>query len=121
MNRKSLREFIVLTLLLSTFSNSHSQVRSHTLNKISPDKIKIDGIITEEEIGASKIFNLDNEISPGYNIPSNYKTLGYISYTSKFLYVGYRAYRDQVKTSVLPRDDFKMFSSGQDMVSIQID
>ena len=42
-------------------------------------------------------------------------------YTDKFLYVGYRAFRDQVKTSILPRDDFKMFTSGQDMVSIQID
>ena len=121
MNKKSLVEILVLTFFLFTFLNSHTQVRTHTLSKISPSKIKIDGIITEEEIEESKIFNLDNEISPGYNIPSTYKTLGYMLYTDKFLYVGYRAFRDQVKTSVLPRDDFKMFTSGQDMVSIQID
>jgi len=121
MNKKSLVELLVLTFFLFTFLNSHTQVRTHTLSKISPSKIKIDGIITEEEIEESKIFNLDNEISPGYNIPSTYKTLGYMLYSDKFLYVGYRAYRDQVKTSVLPRDDFKMFTSGQDMVSIQID
>ena len=121
MNRKSLREFLVLNLLLFTSFNSFTQVRTHTLNKISPDKIKIDGIITEQEIEESKIFHLDNEISPGYNIPSTYKTSGYMFYTSTFLYVGYRAYRDEVKTSILPRDDFKMFTSGQDMVSIQID
>lgn len=121
MNKKSLVELLVLTFFLFTFLNSHTQVRTHTLSKISPSKIKIDGIITEEEIEESKIFNLDNEISPGYNIPSTYKTLGYMLYTDKFLYVGYRAFRDQVKTSVLPRDDFKMFTSGQDMVSIQID
>ena len=121
MNKKSLVELLVLTFFLFTFLNSHTQVRTHTLSKISPSKIKIDGIITEEEIEESKIFNLDNEISPGYNIPSTYKTLGYMLYSDKFLYVGYRAFRDQVKTSVLPRDDFKMFTSGQDMVSIQID
>ena len=121
MNRKSLRKFLLLNFFLLTFLNSYTQVRTHILNKISPDKIKIDGIITEEEIKESKILNIDNEISPGYNIPSAYKTLGYMFYTDKFLYVGYRAYRDQVKTSILPRDDFKMFTSGQDMVSIQID
>ena len=121
MNRKSLRKFLLLNFFLLTFLNSYTQVRTHILNKISPDKIKIDGIITEEEIKESKILNIDNEISPGYNIPSAYKTLGYMFYTNKFLYVGYRAYRDQVKTSILPRDDFKMFTSGQDMVSIQID
>ncbi|MEC7869838.1 MAG: hypothetical protein VYC21_02595 [Bacteroidota bacterium] len=121
MNKKSLVELLVQTFFLFTFLNSYTQVRTHTLSKISPEKIKIDGIITDEEIEVSKIFNLDNEISPGYNIPSTYKTLGYMLYTDKFLYVGYRAFRDQVKTSVLPRDDFKMFTSGQDMVSIQID
>ena len=121
MNKKSLVELLVQTFFLFTFLNSYTQVRTHTLSKISPDKIKIDGIITDEEIEVSKIFNLDNEISPGYNIPSTYKTLGYMLYTDKFLYVGYRAFRDQVKTSILPRDDFKMFTSGQDMVSIQID
>ena len=42
-------------------------------------------------------------------------------YTNKFLYVGFQAYRDDVKASVLPRDDFRMFGTGQDMVSIQID
>ena len=121
MNRKSLRKFLVLNFLLLTFLNSYTQVRSHILNKITSEKIKIDGIITENEIEESKVFDIDNEISPGYNIPSKYKTLGYMSYTDKFLYVGFRAFRDEVKTSVLPRDDFKMFTSGQDMVSIQID
>ena len=53
MNRKSLREFLVLNLLLFTSFNSFTQVRTHTLNKISPDKIKIDGIITEQEIEES--------------------------------------------------------------------
>ena len=54
------------------------------MNKISPDKIKIDGIITEEEIKESKILNIDNEISPGYNIPSAYKTLGYVHTQTNF-------------------------------------
>tara|TARA_Y200000002_G_scaffold108750_1_gene89053 strand:- start:4028 stop:6301 length:2274 start_codon:yes stop_codon:yes gene_type:complete len=121
MNRKLLRKFLVLNFLFLTFLNSYTQVRSHILNKITPDKIKIDGIITGNEIEESKVFDIDNEISPGYNIPSKYKTLGYMSYTDEFLYVGFRAFRDEVKTSVLPRDDFKMFTSGQDMVSIQID
>ena len=74
MNKKSLVELLVQTFFLFTFLNSYTQVRTHTLSKISPDKIKIDGIITEEEIEESKIFHLDNEISPGYNIPSTYKT-----------------------------------------------
>ena len=57
MNKKSLVELLVLTFFLFTFLNSHTQVRTHTLSKISPSKIKIDGIITEEEIEESKIFN----------------------------------------------------------------
>ena len=62
MNRKSLRKFLLLNFFLLTFLNSYAQVRTHILNKISPDKIKIDGIITEEEIKGSKILNIDNEI-----------------------------------------------------------
>ena len=50
MNKKSLVELLVQTFFLFTFLNSYTQVRTHTLSKISPDKIKIDGIITEEEI-----------------------------------------------------------------------
>ena len=59
MNKKSLVELLVQTFFLFTFLNSYTQVRTHTLSKISPSKIKIDGIITEEEIEESKIFNLD--------------------------------------------------------------
>ena len=63
---------------------------------------------------ASLYFPINNEISPGYNIPSTNKTLAYMTYTSKFLYIGFQAYRDDVKASVLPRDDFRMFGTGQD-------
>ena len=111
----------LLTFSLLSFFLTFSQINTHVLNKKSPDQIQIDGIITDKEIEESKVFNINNEISPGYNIPSKYETLGFMFYTDKFLYVGYRAFRDDVKTSVLPRDDFRMFSTGQDMVSIQID
>ena len=121
MNRKSYRELFVLVFLTSTFLNSYSQIRSHVLYKKDSNQINIDGVITNKEIENSKVFDINNETSPGYNIPSKYKTLGYMFYTNKFLYVGFRAYRDQVKTSVLPRDDFKIYTSSQDMVSIHID
>ncbi len=121
MNRKSYRELFLLAFLMSTFFNSYSQIRSHVLYKKDSNQINIDGVITNKEIENSKVFNINNETSPGYNIPSKYKTLGYMFYTNKFLYVGFRAYRDQVKTSVLPRDDFKIYTSSQDMVSIHID
>ena len=121
MNRKSYRELFVLVFLISTFLNSYSQIRSHVLYKKDSNQINIDGVITNKEIENSKVFDINNETSPGYNIPSKYKTLGYMFYTNKFLYVGFRAYRDQVKTSVLPRDDVKIYTSSQDMVSIHID
>ncbi len=111
----------LLTFSLFSFFLTFSQINTHVLNKKSPDEIQIDGIITDKEIEESKVFNINNEISPGYNIPSKHETLGFMFYTDKFLYVGYRAFRDDVKTSVLPRDDFRMFGTGQDMVSIQID
>ena len=38
-------------------------------------------IITERYFENSKVFDIDNEISPGYNIPSTNKTLGYMTYT----------------------------------------
>ena len=120
MNRKSYRELFLLAFLMSTFFNSYSQIRSHVLYKKDYNQINIDGVITNKEIENSKVFDINNETSPGYNIPSKYKTLGYMFYTNKFLYVGFRAYRDQVKTSVLPRDDFKIYTSSQDMVSIHI-
>ena len=121
MNKKSYRELFLLAFLMSTFFNSYSQIRSHVLYKKDSNQINIDGVITNKEIENSKVFDINNETSPGYNIPSKYKTLGYMFYTNKFLYVGFRAYRDQVKTSVLPRDDFKIYTSSQDMVSIHID
>ena len=121
MNRKSYREFFLLAFLMSTFFNSFSQIRTHVLLKKDSNQINIDGVINYREVEDSKVFDINNEISPGYNIPSTNKTLAYMTYTSKFLYVGFQAYRDDVKAAVLPRDDFRMFGTGQDMVSIQID
>ena len=121
MNRKSYREFFLLAFLMSTFLNSYSQIRTHVLLKKDSNQINIDGVINNREVENSKVFDINNEISPGYNIPSTNKTLAYMTYTSKFLYIGFQAYRDDVKASVLPRDDFRMFGTGQDMVSIQID
>ena len=121
MNRKSYREFFLLAFLMSTFFNSYSQIRTHVLLKKDSNQINIDGVINNREVEDSKVFDINNEISPGYNIPSTNKTLAYMTYTSKFLYIGFQAYRDDVKASVLPRDDFRMFGTGQDMVSIQID
>ena len=89
MNRKSYREFFLLAFLMSTFFNSYSQIRSHVLYKKDSNQINIDGVITNKEIENSKVFDINNETSPGYNIPSKYKTLGYMFYTNKFLYVGF--------------------------------
>ena len=121
MNKKSYQEFFLLAFLISTFFNSNSQIRTHVLLKKDSNQINIDGVINNREVENSKVFDINNEISPGYNIPSTNKTLAYMTYTSKFLYIGFQAYRDDVKASVLPRDDFRMFGTGQDMVSIQID
>ncbi|MAU73363.1 MAG: hypothetical protein CMC30_02450, partial [Flavobacteriaceae bacterium] len=60
----------LLIFSLLSFFLTFSQINTHVLNKKNPDQIQIDGIITDKEIEESKVFNIDNEISPGYNIPS---------------------------------------------------
>ena len=62
----------LLTFSLFSFFLTFSQINTHVLNKKSPDEIQIDGIITDKEIEESKVFNINNEISPGYNIPSKH-------------------------------------------------
>jgi len=121
MNKNLNQRLTTLVIFYFFTFNSYSQIRTHDLLKKDTNQINIDGVITNKEIEDSKVFDINNEISPGYNIPSSNKTLAYMLYTNKFLYIGFKAYRDDVKASVLPRDDFRMFGTGQDMVSIQID
>ena len=68
MNRKSYRELFVLVLLISTFLNSYSQIRSHVLYKKDSNQINIDGVITNKEIENSKVFDINNETSPGLSL-----------------------------------------------------
>ena len=75
---------------MSTFFNSYSQIRTHVLLKKDSNQINIDGVINSREVEDSKVFDINNEISPGYNIPSTNKTLAYMTYTSKFLYIGFQ-------------------------------
>ena len=92
----------------------------HIPNKISENKIKIDGITDPIEWeGAIKI-ELDNETEPGYNIKPIVNTHGYILYSDYHVYLKFEAEtKETVRASIRKRDDLGIFND--DVIGISID
>ena len=102
MNIKSL-----LFILLCSYSFSQENILN--LNKAEESKFVLDGILSEQELENSVELEILYEHDPGYNIAPSYKTMGYMVYTDTFLYVGFKAYRDEVIASIHPRDSQSLF------------
>ena len=49
----------------------------------------------------------------------SYKTTGYVNYSQEFVYIAFKAFRDEVVASIHSRDNFSLFSD--DYVNIHID
>jgi hypothetical protein len=90
-------------------SYSFSQENILNLNKADESKFVLDGILSDNELENSVELEIIYEHEPGYNISPSYKTTGYLIYTDTFLYVGFRAYRDEVVASFHPRDNRSLF------------
>ncbi|HEY5611126.1 MAG TPA: DUF5916 domain-containing protein, partial [Thermoanaerobaculia bacterium] len=62
--------------------------------RVSPttEPIRIDGVLDEAAWQAAQPMEFDAETSPGENIPPPARTVGYMTYDQKHLYVAFRAY-----------------------------
>jgi len=88
--------------------------------KVSDDKIILDGVLNDKEWENATKVDFDFEVEPGYNIEPIVKTLGYIYYSDKFIYLAFDAEtKENVRASVRKRDDFGIFND--DVIGFNID
>lgn len=110
---------IFIFLLVLNISLLHSQESILILNKVEESKFKLDGIISDDEILGASILELKYESEPGYNSEPSKRTTSFIVYSENFLYVGIRAYRDNIVSPIVPRDNGSLFSG--DFSGINLD
>ena len=107
----------VILLLICTFSFSQETVLN--LIKTSDSEFLLDGVLSESELKNSFEIDLIYEHTPGYNTSPTYKTVAYVNYSQEFIYVAFKAYRDEVVSSIHSRDNFSLYS--EDYVNIHLD
>ena len=96
---------LTLLLLILNSSYSFSQENILVLNKIQEEKFIMDGIVSDQEIENAKMLELIYEQEPGLNTLPSQKTVGFFSYSNKFLYVGVKAIRKKVVAPLTTRDN----------------
>ena len=101
---------ILIAIIILNSCLSFSQENILLLNKVEENKFQLDGVISDDEIKDAKILELKFESEPGYNTEPSKKTTSFIVYSDKFLYVGIRAYRDNIVSPIVPRDNGSLFS-----------
>ena len=79
-----------LIILLIYCSSTLGQDTILVLNKIEESNFNMDGIISDEEIKGAKVLEILYEETPSFNTVPSKKTIGYLTYSDKFLYVGIR-------------------------------
>ena len=109
--------FLCFTLFVSFVS--YPQKTSHFLNKIDKTTVKLDGIVSDEEINNAAEISLKYEISPSYNSEAERSTIAYVTYSETYLYIGVRAQRDKIISNIINRDDWAMYNG--DLISIELD
>ena len=77
----------------------------------------MDGIISDEEIKDAKVLEIKYE-EPSFNTVPSKKLQGYLTYSNKFLYVGIKAYRDNVVAPVTTRDNSAIWTG--DLAVLQL-
>src|SRR6056300_2007851 len=109
-----------LALVLLTFSFfGFTQDKILTLVKTPASDFVIDGTLSETELLNASQIDIVYEHLPGYNTKPSYKTVGFVNYSQEFVYIAFRAYRDDVVASIHSRDNSSLFSD--DYVNIHID
>ena len=76
------------------------------VNKIDSGDIQIDGDLSESVWQNAKIIPIEFEIEPANNVPTMKKTLVYILYSGKELFIAYQAFEDpeNIRASIRSRD-----------------
>ena len=95
--------------------------QNEVLNLIKTDEsvFIMDGTLSETELLNASQIDLVYEHLPGYNTKPSYKTVGFVNYSQEFVYIAFRAFRDDVVASIHSRDNSSLFSD--DFVNIHID
>ena len=72
----------------------------------SAENIQLDGTLSPGEWDKAVVFDLEYEVMPSRNTPSNLKTTAYVKYDEKYLYVGIKAYGDpdKIRATLKNRD-----------------
>ena len=100
-------------------SSTLGQETKLVLNKIEENNFNMDGMISDEEIQGAKVLEILYEETPSFNTVPSKKTVGYLTYSNKFLYVGIKAYRDNVVAPVTTRDNSAIWTG--DLAGFAID
>jgi hypothetical protein len=99
------KKYTYTLLILLFISDLRSQDTILNLNKIDSNEFVLDGIISKTETEGAKILEVKYEEEPGYNVEPSQRTIAYLTYSNKYLYVGIKAFRDKVIAPVTTRDN----------------
>ena len=111
------KTFFLCFILFNTFCFSQDQLLN--LVKTSATEFNLDGALSESELKNASELDIIYEHLPGYNTDPSYKTVGYVNYSDEFIYIAFKAYRDEVVASIHSRDNSSLFSD--DFVNIHLD
>ena len=111
------KTFLSFSLFISVCCFSQQTVLN--LVKTQESDFILDGILSDSELKNAFPIEIIYEHTPGYNTIPSYKTTGYVTYSEEFVYIAFKAYRDEVIASIHSRDNFSLFS--EDYVNIHID
>ena len=110
---------LLLVIFSVYFSTSLAQETTLTLSKIDQNNFNIDGIISDNEITNAKILEIIYEVQPGLNSIPSQETVGYITYSDRYLYVGIKANRERIIAPLTTRDNDALWRG--DFAGITID
>ena len=110
---------LLLIIFSVCFSTSLAQETTLTLSKIDQNNFNIDGIISNNEINNAKILEIIYEVQPGLNSMPSQETVGYITYSDRYLYVGIKANRERIIAPLTTRDNDALWRG--DFAGITID
>ena len=113
-----MKNILVLVLLIFNFFG-FTQDKIITLVKTPAADFVLDGTLSEAELLNASQIDIVYEHLPGYNTEPSYKTVGFVNYSQEFVYIAFRAFRDDVVASIHSRDNFSLFSD--DYVNMHID